>query len=361
MTDRINNNLYIGSGTLYASTVTAANAQISGTISAANIVGSIVSAGTITAPGATITSLYANNNITTGTISLSNTYGIDFASNIGNQQIAFADLPNNFFGIGANNSAMQYQAGANSVHRFYTNASRGTANGALGTLIASITSTGISTANAQISGTVSAATLVGSLFSGGSIGVAGATVGTLYANTITVGNLFVSGSIISNLNVTNGITTGSINANSIVITNGSLIATFNSNTIGSLFTTNGNVGIGITSPSYALHVSGAIYATGDISAFSDKRLKKDIITIDNPLEKVNSLRGVYYTSTETNKRSVGVIAQEIQEILPEVVATDGEYLGVAYGNITGLLIESIKELTKRCITLEKCLSELLLK
>ena len=96
-----------------------------------------------------------------------------------------------------------------------------------GTLYAST----VTAANAQISGTISAANIVGSLFSGGSIGVAGATVGTLYANTITVGNLFVSGSIISNLNVTNGITTGSINANSIVITNGSLIATFNSNTI----------------------------------------------------------------------------------------------------------------------------------
>ncbi len=118
MTDRINNNLYIGSGTLYASTVTAANAQISGTISAANIVGSIVSAGSITTPGATVGTLSATS-ITTGTISLSNTYGIDFASNIGNQQIAFADLPNNFFGIGANNSAMQYQAGANSVHSLH--------------------------------------------------------------------------------------------------------------------------------------------------------------------------------------------------------------------------------------------------
>jgi hypothetical protein len=316
MTDRINNNLYIGSGsllgtlvsfgsiatpgitvgTLYASVVTSANAQISGTISAATYVGSFVSSGSIATVGATV-----------------------------------------------------------------------------GTLYASV----VTSANVQISDTISAATYVGSLVSSGSIATVGATVGTLYASNITVGNLYVSGSTISmnvtsvnmietntttgNLNVTNGITTGSINTNTIRITSGSLVATFNSNTIGSLFTTNGNVGIGITSPSYALHVSGAIYATGDISAFSDKRLKTDIVPIDNALEKVNSLRGVYYTSTQTNKRSVGVIAQEIQEILPEVVATDGEYLGVAYGNITGLLIESIKELTKRCTTLEKCLSELLLK
>jgi hypothetical protein len=106
----------------------------------------------------------------------------------------------------------------------------------------------------------------------------------------------------------------------------------------------GNVGIGTVTPGYKLEVSGAIYASGEISAFSDKRLKTDIVTIPNSLDKVKQLRGVYYTHTQTQKRGLGVIAQEIQEILPEVVATDGEYLGVAYGNIVGVLIEAVKEL-----------------
>ena len=108
----------------------------------------------------------------------------------------------------------------------------------------------------------------------------------------------------------------------------------------------GNVAIGNggSTPSYKLEVNGAIYASGEISAFSDKRLKTDITTIPNALDKVKQLRGVYYTHTQTQKRGLGVIAQEIQEILPEVIANEGEYLGVAYGNIVGVLIEAVKEL-----------------
>jgi len=108
----------------------------------------------------------------------------------------------------------------------------------------------------------------------------------------------------------------------------------------------GNVGIGITAPAYKLHVSGAIFATGDITAFSDRRLKTDVETIDGALQKVQDMRGVYYTSQVTNERGVGVIAQELQEVCPELVKDKGEFLGVAYGNITGILIEAIKELSK---------------
>lgn len=123
--------------------------------------------------------------------------------------------------------------------------------------------------------------------------------------------------------------------------NGTFEATGSSGSI--VLASSGNVGIGLTNPSSKLHVQGDIYASGDIIAFSDAKLKTDIITITKALEKVNSLRGVYFTSLQSNKRSVGLIAQELQSILPEVVSTGGEYLGVAYGNIVGLLIEAIKE------------------
>jgi hypothetical protein len=114
----------------------------------------------------------------------------------------------------------------------------------------------------------------------------------------------------------------------------------------------GNVGINTTSPSYTLQVAGDIYASGDVISFSDSRLKTDVVTIDNALEKVNSMRGVYYTNLNTQNRETGVIAQEMAEILPEVVADKGEYLGVAYGNIVGVLIEAIKELKARVVELE---------
>jgi hypothetical protein len=113
----------------------------------------------------------------------------------------------------------------------------------------------------------------------------------------------------------------------------------------------GNACMGVntstTSSSYAMYVNGNIYATGDITAYSDRRKKTNITTIDNALNKVSQLRGVFYDKIdEVEKgRQTGVIAQEINEVLPEVVtyAADVDEYGVKYGNIVGVLIEAIKE------------------
>ena len=115
---------------------------------------------------------------------------------------------------------------------------------------------------------------------------------------------------------------------------------------------NGYVGIGTTSPSYALQVAGDVYASGDVISFSDERLKTDITTITGALDKVSLLRGVYYKHIETQIRGTGVIAQEIEQVLPEVTDSRGEYKGVSYGNVVGVLIEAIKELKSRIETLE---------
>ena len=109
----------------------------------------------------------------------------------------------------------------------------------------------------------------------------------------------------------------------------------------------GNVGIKDSTPSYRLDVSGTIRATGDVIAYSDERVKENIKTIDNSLEKVNKLRGVEFNKIGEDKKSIGVIAQEIEKVLPEVVRTDDEGMkSVAYGNVVGVLIEAIKELNK---------------
>jgi hypothetical protein len=113
-----------------------------------------------------------------------------------------------------------------------------------------------------------------------------------------------------------------------------------------VFNTSGNVGIGSTAPAYALDVAGTIRATGDVIAYSDARVKDNVQTVENALSTITSLRGVSYTrnDSEDKSRKVGVIAQEVLPILPEVVQQDanGNY-SVAYGNIVGVLIEAIKE------------------
>ena len=113
---------------------------------------------------------------------------------------------------------------------------------------------------------------------------------------------------------------------------------------------NGDVGIKQPSPSYTLDVTGTIRATGDVIAFSDARVKDNVETIENALEKVNALRGVSYVRKDTDDKSrkLGVIAQELIPIIPEVVSKDqhGNY-SVSYGNMVGLLIEAIKEQQKQ--------------
>jgi len=94
------------------------------------------------------------------------------------------------------------------------------------------------------------------------------------------------------------------------------------------------------------NLSGSFTATGNVTAFSDERLKENVETIQGALDKVSQMRGVTYNyKSELNdgQRGTGVIAQEMQQVMPEVVE-DGEYLSVAYGNLVGVLIEAVKEL-----------------
>lgn len=105
------------------------------------------------------------------------------------------------------------------------------------------------------------------------------------------------------------------------------------------------VGINKQEPSYALDVTGTINATGDIIAFSDERVKKDIETISNPMEKVSQLRGVTYKRIDNDEDGIGVVAQEVEKIIPELVKTDNKGMkSVSYGNFAGLFIEALKDL-----------------
>ena len=114
-------------------------------------------------------------------------------------------------------------------------------------------------------------------------------------------------------------------------------------------------GSAITALTLDMSAAGAATFNNDVTAFSDERLKSNVVTVPDALAKVTEMRGVHYVRNETNKDSTGVIAQELQKIAPELVLTAEDEMGtlsVNYGNITGYLIEAIKELSARVKELE---------
>ena len=106
-----------------------------------------------------------------------------------------------------------------------------------------------------------------------------------------------------------------------------------------------------------VNVTGTLTATTNVTVSSDIRLKSNIETIDSALDKVKEMRGVYFDRHDDEAtRAVGVIAQEMQEVMPEVVVTDDtedKHLSVAYGNLVGVLIEAVKELSEEVDELKK--------
>lgn len=113
--------------------------------------------------------------------------------------------------------------------------------------------------------------------------------------------------------------------------------------------------------------SGNFISVGNITAFgsiSDQRLKENIEVIENPIEKIKQLKGVTFTYKKDGKKSTGLIAQDLQKVLPEAVYTaetigdefkgekPEEHLAIRYGNTVGLLVEAIKELEARIKELE---------
>lgn len=94
-----------------------------------------------------------------------------------------------------------------------------------------------------------------------------------------------------------------------------------------------------------VNVSGSLTATNDITTNSDVRLKENVIDIENALAKVLAMRGVEYNLIGESDKKIGLIAQEVEKIIPQVVNTDEATTlkSVAYGNVVSVLIEAIKE------------------
>jgi hypothetical protein len=114
-----------------------------------------------------------------------------------------------------------------------------------------------------------------------------------------------------------------------------------------------------TGNGYEMELWGDFKASGTINASSDERLKDNVEVIPNAVEKVKAIRGVSFTRNDledTERRHVGVIAQEVEKVLPEVVTEDEKGMkSVAYANMVGLLIEAIKEQQEQIDTLKAAL------
>ena len=109
----------------------------------------------------------------------------------------------------------------------------------------------------------------------------------------------------------------------------------------------------ITALTLDMSEAGAATFNNNVTAYSDERLKSNIETIESGLDKVEKLRGVTYTRDE--KDNIGVIAQEVEKVLPEIVLTADDMMGtksVDYSRITAVLIEAVKELSARVKELE---------
>jgi hypothetical protein len=104
-----------------------------------------------------------------------------------------------------------------------------------------------------------------------------------------------------------------------------------------------------------LRSNGSLTLNGTLTESSDSKLKKNVVTLSDSLTKVNKLRGVEYDRISTGEKEIGVIAQEVQTVFPELVSTFDENdgtLGVKYTHLTAALIEAIKELTTEVNTLK---------
>ena len=149
---------------------------------------------------------------------------------------------------------------------------------------------------------------------------------------------------------------------------GNVRINFDSNSNGTNYFRIGHATTGTGNVLLTMDEAGNGTFAGNVTAYSDERLKENIVNVDNALDKVCSMRGVYYNmiADETKSRRLGLVAQEVEKVLPEVVIEakpeddKDSILSVDYGNVVGLLIEAIKEqqetinkLTSRIDDIEK--------
>ena len=191
------------------------------------------------------------------------------------------------------------------------------------------------------------------IFSVGSNATAATFSGNLTVTGRFNGNLNGFAANASNANSANGVAGANVSGN----INGTAANASNVVGGGTITTTTITATTSITTPTITCT---NLTASNDVVVSSDRRLKTNILSIENSLSTVNGMRGVFYTLlSDPAHRKVGVIAQEMEQALPEVVSTDKteeKIKGVAYSQISAVLIEAVKELTQRMERVERALN-----
>tara|TARA_Y100000114_G_scaffold82497_1_gene76180 strand:+ start:1650 stop:4238 length:2589 start_codon:yes stop_codon:yes gene_type:complete len=116
---------------------------------------------------------------------------------------------------------------------------------------------------------------------------------------------------------------------------------------------NQKVGVNNTSPSEVLHVTGNILASGTITPNSDIVFKKDIEPLQNALSKITQLLGINFTYKNNNEKSMGLVAQDVEKVYPELIRGEEGNKSLNYMGLTGAIVEAIKELAAKVAALEK--------
>jgi hypothetical protein len=288
--------------------ITSGNANLGNSVTAnyftGNFYGTANSATTATTAG-TVTTAAQPNITSTGTLTSLGVSGNITAANITANTGIFSGNGSSLTALNASNVSSGTLAQARLANASVTLGSTALTLGSTVTTVAGLTSVTATTFTGSLSGAATSATTAGTVTTAAQPNIT--STGTLTSLTIS-GNL-------------------TVDTNTLFVDSA-----------------NNSVGIATTTPSYTLHVVGNVYATGDVVSASDMTIKSDVVKIDNALEKLLQLSGYTFLRQGEDMRSAGVSAQDVQKVLPEAVRGSDGALSVAYGALSGLIIESIKDL-----------------